>query len=286
MKKLIGTIVILAVAGGTWYAFNTGTSVHYDDAMGVMIDGVKEKNTLLILDSSGSMNQTLDGEKKLDIMKAAVGSLIAKKSPDTELGALVYGQAGSNSEADKALSCATIDELAPFASTVNIDVTSLVANGWTPIAKALERAQTILADYPDHDNEVLLVSDGEETCGGDPVAVAKMLCAAGVRVDVIGLDVSGTAAEELKEVSRAGCGAYASVTNGEQFSALVQGQDLRVVAPGAIVNIIDGNLDVTTDDAKVHLNDGSLDVMTDDGTHVTRNPDGTYTVDTVEAEDF
>ncbi len=57
---------------------------------------------------------------------------------------------------------------------------------------------------------VYLISDGEETCGGDPVAAAKALNGSGVNaiVNVIGFDVDAETRAQLEAISEAGGGKY------------------------------------------------------------------------------
>ncbi len=57
---------------------------------------------------------------------------------------------------------------------------------------------------------VLLISDGIETCGGDPCAVVAALRQKGIKlvVHVVGFDVRGAAVEQLQCIARAGGGGY------------------------------------------------------------------------------
>ncbi len=223
----------------------------------------QKKNAVIIVDASGSMNKVLGSQTKLDLMKSSVGTLLDKMSPDTNLDVIAYGHKGSNSEADKPLSCAGIEELSKLgesAEQLASDVNALQAKGWTPLAASLEKAKAILAQYPKGDNEVFLLSDGEETCGGNPALVAKALCDAGVRVDVLGLDVNDAQSEQLKDISVKGCGAYASVGSAEDLNVIVGSGGLRVNAPGATVNIQNGSMQVITDGATFNASDGNVDV--------------------------
>lgn len=61
---------------------------------------------------------------------------------------------------------------------------------WTPIANALDSVKEDI-DPETTDSVVYVVSDGIETCGGDPVKVAKELHQSEVKtvVNIIGFDV-------------------------------------------------------------------------------------------------
>ncbi|MEV4576669.1 hypothetical protein AB0K16_25815 [Nonomuraea jabiensis] len=76
-------------------------------------------------------------------------------------------------------------------------VARLRPKGDTPIAYALKQAAKDFSS--DGTKTILLVSDGEETCGGDPVATARAFAEKGVdvQVDVIGFRVKDAARTEL-----------------------------------------------------------------------------------------
>lgn len=238
---------------------------------GAMTTKKVKKNVVVIFDASGSMNETLDGEKKIDIAKRSVNSYVDTLGTDVNLSLLAYGHVGSNSTADKPVSCDTIEEkyyLGPVnSSVVKEKVNAIPAKGWTPITKALDKAETILATHPGEDNRIILVSDGEETCGGDPIAAAQRIKTSKARVDVIGFDVKGAAETELKNISVQGGGGYISIDSANDFNVVINQGVLDVVTSGATVNIgADGKLDVMTDGAAVKMDGGNLDVKTDDAT--------------------
>ena len=53
-------------------------------------------------------------------------------------------------------------------------------------------------------NSIVLISDGIETCGGDPCAVAKKLTKDNIdfKVHVVGFDVSKKAKEQLECIAK------------------------------------------------------------------------------------
>jgi Ca-activated chloride channel family protein len=82
------------------------------------------------------------------------------------------------------------------------------AVGWTPLAASLQRAQGLLSAASPGQQVVYVVSDGNETCGGDPIAIARAINAGntGAIVNIIGFD--------LPRADRAGLGAVASAGGG------------------------------------------------------------------------
>ena len=167
------------------------------------VDGI-----LFILDASGSMNQQIEGKRKIDIAKEILGPLVEDLPQEVKTGLMVYGHAGSQK------GCKNIELIAPLQTnnqaTIKEKLASIKAQGKTPIASALEKgAEVIKASKGD--KTVVLISDGEETCGGDPVKTAQAIKKElGVRVviHVIGFDVKGKGQKQLSSIASAGGGNY------------------------------------------------------------------------------
>ncbi|MGH8878676.1 MAG: vWA domain-containing protein, partial [Stackebrandtia sp.] len=68
----------------------------------------------------------------------------------------------------------------------------------------------------DGSKTILLISDGEETCGGDPVKTAEKISSAGLdlRVHVIGFQVDEKTRKQLTEIAKAGKGSYYDAQDG------------------------------------------------------------------------
>lgn len=187
------------------------------------------RNVLLLLDSSGSMEQTVGEQTKMEAAKIAIREYLKKTSelPSTKVGLIVYGQKGSNREADKAESCQSSEEIRPLGE-LNLDTMEEALSGvnpvgWTPIGLALRTASDSFTTFresikeeeiPDQViNEVVIISDGVETCDTNPVAVAKELFGGEdkVVVHVIGFAVESTADNQaLRDISQAAGGTYAT----------------------------------------------------------------------------
>lgn len=184
----------------------------------------KPDNTLLILDSSGSMGLALGNETRMSAAKAVIKEWINNFDEDQNVGLMVYGHKGSNSAADKNFSCAGIDilySLAPIdKQKFNTAIDSFQATGWTPIATSLLKARNeVFAGHESENNHIILVSDGEEMCGGDPVETAKELKNSNINViiDVIGLSADQAAKIQLKNLAEQGGGKYYDTNSKEEF---------------------------------------------------------------------
>ena len=146
-----------------------------------------EVNVELILDASGSMAQRIGGETRMAIAKRVLRDVIAA-IPEREginVGFRLYGQHGDNSAAGKAASCRGSDLLVPIEGVDKAALEDAVdearPTGWTPLALSLQRAgQDFSPAEAGVVNAVVLVTDGLETCGGDPCAVSAALHAADI----------------------------------------------------------------------------------------------------------
>lgn len=221
--------------------------------------------------------------KKIDIAKRSANSYVDTLGSDVSLSLLAYGHVGNNSTADKLISCDTIEEKYYFgpvnSMVIKEKVNAIPAKGWTPITKSLDKAAAILVAHPGDDNRIILVSDGQETCGGNPILAAQRIKLSKARVDVIGFDVKGVAEMELKNISVQGGGGYISIDSADDFNVIIKQGTLDVVTSRATINIgADGKLDVMTDGAAVKIDNGNLDVKTDDAT-VKMAPDKAPEVD-------
>lgn len=194
-------------------------------------------NIVMIFDSSGSMAAKIDGKSKMDIAKNATNKFVEGiKDSEVNLSMVVYGHKGSNSANDKAVSCAGIEEVYWFGpvdpTVIKTKFNNLNPTGWTPIASSLEKAKNILVEksLKGDNNIILLVSDGEETCGGNPIAVTQGIKNAnlGIKVNVIGFDVGGATEDQLKKIAEAGDGQYSSVKNEKDFEMIFQQQENMV----------------------------------------------------------
>lgn len=175
----------------------------------------RPQNILLMLDSSGSMKGEAGGGKtKIVAAKDALSGYVSNAPEKIRFGFLVYGHKGSNQEAGKAESCAGIDVLASLGDIKRDNIAGVLGRfepvGYTPIAASLEKAGEAFGGQENADNRIILVSDGIETCGGDPVAAARKLREEGfkVTVDVVGFDVSSNDAAQLRKIAEAGGGSY------------------------------------------------------------------------------
>nr|WP_276532179.1 VWA domain-containing protein [Heyndrickxia oleronia] len=182
-------------------------------------------NIEIILDSSGSMANTINGKTMMDLAKESINNFLSSLPKEANISLRVYGHKGFGADSDKALSCSSIEQVygfGPYKQTeFNQSLNKFKPSGWTPIAKALEESKQSLAkfDAKTNTNLIYLVSDGVETCDGDPVKVAKSFASSNVApiINVIGFNVDSEAQKQLKQVAESANGIYTTVTSGDQL---------------------------------------------------------------------
>jgi Mg-chelatase subunit ChlD len=166
-------------------------------------------NLLIVFDASGSMLEKLGSEMRIDAAKNAVTDLLKTLDSSVKVGLRPYADVRKATQAE---ACVQTSLAIPFTSdrtSVENRVQSLEAVGsYTPTAYTLLQAKN---DFKaGESNALILLTDGKETCGGDPAAAAQALCEAGIKTKtyVIGIDVDTEARTQLSNVAAKGCGKY------------------------------------------------------------------------------
>lgn len=180
----------------------------------------------LVLDASGSMKERLpDGVTRMDAAKSAVAKLVGTLPSDTRLAFRAYG----HQSPPKAKNCKDTALLSPFdavghnKTAVIAQANALAPQGYTPISYALQQAAGDLSSEEATAHTVVLVSDGKETCPGDPCEVAKTLAAADAKlvIHTIGAGVDGATRDQLKCIADAARGIYQDAANTAELETVV-----------------------------------------------------------------
>lgn len=205
-------------------------------------------NVQLILDLSGSMAQDVGGgETRMDAAKRVLNDVI-DALPETDgvnVGFRIYGHAGDNSNSGRAESCASTELVVPM---IGVDKPALRAQvdaaepiGWTPLALSLEEAAF---DFPADDavsNNIVLLTDGEETCGGNPceVAGANRAGETRVRTHVIGFALTEEQSDLINCIAEEGDGLNLRAANALELSDALFSvlQEIEVVIQTGLLEI-------------------------------------------------
>lgn len=169
-------------------------------------------SAVMILDGSGSMWGLVEGRTKMDAARGAVGTILSTWRSGDSLGLMVYGHRSKND-------CKDIEMVVPVGPAdpgrIRAAVDGITPRGKTPLSDSLRAAAGALAGAKGR-TDIILVSDGIETCGADPCAVAAELKKAqvGLSAHVIGFDVADPVAKaQLQCIARATGGVYLDARN-------------------------------------------------------------------------
>jgi len=174
----------------------------------------------VILDASGSMLQRQDGKRRIDIAKATLTELVRDTIPaGTGFAMRVFGHKEAGScRSDLEMPLAPLKAAAATARIATIQAQNLAK---TPIAASLAMVASDLAEVRD-ERVVVLVTDGEETCDGDPVLSIKTLRAKGwdIRINIVGYAIEDASLRQTFESWAAlGGGRYLDAAGGDELAA-------------------------------------------------------------------
>ncbi|MEO0883381.1 MAG: hypothetical protein AAFY34_11745 [Pseudomonadota bacterium] len=169
-----------------------------------------EGRVLFIYDSSNSMwGELTDGSRKYEAGRSAMAAILNTGLSGREIGFRAYGHRRTND-------CRDSELVVPFspdntaATPINQTMASLRPTGKTPITYSLTEG---LKDLNGGPGEILLISDGIETCDADPCDLMRQWKASNVdiRVHVVGVG--------LNEVERVAMTCIADESGGVYFDA-------------------------------------------------------------------
>ena len=167
-----------------------------------------------ILDASGSMAAQANGRAKMEVAMAAFESAAGVlDGTNVVAGLRAYGFDTALEHTAEA-SCPNTELLTEFgrdnAAGMVGAARALSPYGYTPIAGSLAAAGEDLAALDARERLIILISDGEETCGGDPVSVAEELSTSGVNLSayVVGFDLDDEQEAQMRAIADAGGGRY------------------------------------------------------------------------------
>ena len=177
----------------------------------------------VILDASGSMLQRQGNERRIEIAKATLTQLVRDTIPaGTGFAMRVFGHKESgNCRTDLEI---PLGPLNPQAAIAVIDAIQAMNLAKTPIGKSLALVAEDL-DKVTGERIVILVTDGEETCDGDPALAIKQLRGKGwdVKVNIVGYAIDDAALREtFKSWAALGQGQYLNASNADELAKAIK----------------------------------------------------------------
>jgi hypothetical protein len=177
----------------------------------------------LILDASGSMLQRMDSVRRIEIAKRGLIEAVSRHiAPGTPVALRVFGHRQPNAcHTDLEIPLGPLNPAAAQRLIEGIQARNLAR---TPIADSLAKVESDLAKAKGP-KTVVLVTDGEETCDGDPGAVIQSLIDKGFdfRLNIIGFALDDDLLEaQFAEWAELGGGEYYSAGDADSFGQALQ----------------------------------------------------------------
>ncbi len=177
---------------------------------GLPASSIEDRAVEIVIDASRSMWGRMEGEPKMTVAKQTLLDVSQGLNTDSYMALRAYGS-NSNSELKD---CNDSELLVEFGDDnreqIKQAIQGLRPTGQTPLAYALNQAGR---DFEGIEGEkaLVLVTDGIESCGGDPVTEAGALREMGIPIHVIGFGMGSAEDEDtasLDAIAQAGEGQF------------------------------------------------------------------------------
>jgi len=177
----------------------------------------------IIVDTSGSMRKFLDGERRINIAKASLRALFRESiAPGTPVAVRSLGPGGKKWKCRSRLEL-PLAPLDPQEALAWVKQVNAPKRAGTPLVDALSKIRGDLKGATDR--IVVVITDGNESCGGDPLAAVEALEAEGIEttLNIVGfaLDDENLKAE-MARWAEAGNGSYFDAASADTLAAAIQ----------------------------------------------------------------
>lgn len=196
----------------------------------------------IILDGSGSMAGKIGGRTKMEIAKQSLLKLTRELAPrkDLALALRVYGHQSPREKKD----CRDTRLEIPFGRVDPGRVKSLLGKitprGYTPLAFSLEQAAQDFDLKVQRVRTVILITDGLETCEGDPCRAAREMAGKGIDITlhVIGFGLKKGEAAKLKCLTEPSGGLLLEAGDEAQLGAALGQVVKKALAKNLVVKAV------------------------------------------------
>ena len=192
----------------------------------------------IIFDASGSMwGQLADRSTKLNVAKKVLNEFVGGDFAGYDLALRVYGHRYKDD-------CEDSELVVPFGPPEQVTkpmrdfVAKTNALGRTPITYSLQKA---LADFGDRAGEIILITDGIESCDADPCALIKQWRETNVKVKVhvVGFGLDEKSKDALKCLSDAAGTDYFDAQSAKDLSEALKKIREKATERGVVLKGLD-----------------------------------------------
>lgn len=152
----------------------------------------ENERVLFILDFSNSMEEYVEGKRKVDLMVETMKNLLPNLNPNISVGLRVYGHRMGFTPME---ACRASTLLTPIESSNNINIRNslltIKPRGMTPITYSLKQAvKNDFRGFPGK-KHIILLTDGGENCDESPCKYVMELIKIrkDVKIDVIAFNI-------------------------------------------------------------------------------------------------
>ncbi len=214
-KFFIAIILIMSFCASTFLL--KATAQYYNQNC-----SADKENVLIILDSSESMSDKINGETKIAVAKRAVNKVLNELPQNVSVGLRVYGHKTGFLGLD---ACSASELKVPIGVNnkyrISNELLKIHPVGMTPIYYSLHQA--VNRDFGNlcGKKRIILISDGMETCSNSPCdyAIDLVRNKISIKIDVIGFNLTDPITEsQLKCVALSTKGRFYRANDADELS--------------------------------------------------------------------
>lgn len=176
----------------------------------------KTTRILFLLDGSGSMMAKWEGQHRIDVARDILSDLIDSLATvrNLEIGLRVYGHQFHRKFRNCTDSKLEVGFTPRNHEIIKQKLAALTPQGTTPIAYSLEQATKDFPNDKNTRNVIIMITDGIESCNGDPCAISLGLQQKGIflRPFIIGMGIEKDYAKAFQCMGR-----FLNAQNGAEF---------------------------------------------------------------------
>lgn len=213
---LLACLVLTAIGAGAYYVTRPAPSL---------------ATWQFIVDASGNMADSIEGQPKIDIARAALNKELRILPENVNAGLRIFGGGESNAEPCRDTRL-LVEPAAGGSEQINAALAGLAPQGEAPLTEAIVQA---IGDFDlsrDTKNSLIIITAGLDTCETEAISQLETLSRRlGIEVDLhlIGLGVDDASeTEQLQQLATAGGGNYYSADNEEEIRQVL-GDQIAVV---------------------------------------------------------
>ncbi len=170
---------------------------------------------LFIMDFSNSMNEYLQGKRKVDLMIETLSKILPQVDSKTEIGLRVYGHKSGFTAMDACKASTLLVPIGTFNSdSIKYNLEKTRPRGMTPITYSLKQAVKYdFLGFNGH-KRIILLTDGGENCDESPCSYVMELIKVrkDIHIDVIAFNIDNE--DDLEQLK-----CTALVTSGKFYTA-------------------------------------------------------------------